>query len=254
MELLAEGRTAEVFLRDDGSVVKLDRPEWSGISAFESDVLVRVAEAGLPVARSHGVVTVNGRCGVVLDRITGVTLRQALDEEPGEPEVLARALQFVHLQEAINATSIEGLPDLVTRLGQELARSGLGAPLVGALADMLGELDDGGRGVCHFDFHPDNVLLGPDGWIVVDWITAAAGPPVADLARTLVLRGHDAVPPMYEFMQAVRRHALVERDVSDATCDRWIRVVAAARLAEGFDGDYADWLGELAEGRLRLFI
>ncbi len=245
---------AEVFVWGEGTVVKLDRPEWSGVGAFESEVLVRAEAAGLPVARSHGVVTVDGRCGVVLDRIEGPTLHQVLELEEGEPEVLALAERFVRLQRDINASVLQGLPDLVARLGRELAQSGLPASVVGELTDLLGALDDGRRGVCHFDFHPDNVLVGPQGWIVIDWVTAAAGPPVADLARTLVLRGNFAVPPLYEFMQAVRRHGLVERGVGEAVCDDWVRVVAGARLAEGFDGAYAEWLGELAQGRLRLFI
>jgi hypothetical protein len=245
---------AEVFAYGDGLVVKLDRPEWSGVSAFESDVLEKAAEAGLPVARSHGVVTIEGRCGVVLDRVDGISLHELLNRQAGEPEVLARAEQFVRLQMAINATVIDGFPDLVTRLGDELSQSGLAAPLVNELTGMLHELDDGQRRVCHFDFHPGNVLVGPDGWVVIDWLTVANGPPVADLARTLILGGHFTVPPFYEFMQAVRRHGLVERRVSDADCDGWVRVVAGARLAEGFEGDYAEWLGELARGRLRLFV
>jgi aminoglycoside phosphotransferase (APT) family kinase protein len=254
MELLAEGRMAQVFALDEDRVVKLDRPEWSGVSNFEAEVLVRLAEAGLPVARSHGVVSIEERCGVVLDRIAGGTLNQVLDLEPGEPEVLALAQQFVLLQQTINATQVDGLPDLVARLDEEMARSGLPASVAGELAGLLPALDTGERGVCHFDFHPNNILVSPAGWIVIDWITVAAGPPVADLARTLVLRGWGAIPPMDEFMQAVRRHALAERSVSDATCDDWVRVVAGARLAEGFDGAYAAWLGELARGDLRLFV
>jgi Ser/Thr protein kinase RdoA (MazF antagonist) len=254
VELLAEGRMAEVYALDEGRVVKLDRPEWNGVAAFESDVLVRAAAAGLPVAASHGVVTIDGRSGVVLDRIAGTTLRAVLEVEPGEPEVLALAQQFVLLQALINRTELAGLPDLVTRLGQELPQSGLPAAQEAELTDLLHELDDGHRGVCHFDFHPNNVLVSPDGWIVIDWLTVAAGPATADLARTLVLRGDAAVPPMYEFMQAVRRHGLAERGVDEATCDGWVRVVAGARLAEGFDGAYADWLRELAAGDLRLFV
>ena len=51
MELLAEGRTAEVFAYGAGRVLKLDRPEWNGLSAFEATVLDLLADAGLPVAR-----------------------------------------------------------------------------------------------------------------------------------------------------------------------------------------------------------
>ena len=39
MELLAEGRTAQVFAYGEGRVLKLDRPEWNGLSVFEATVL-----------------------------------------------------------------------------------------------------------------------------------------------------------------------------------------------------------------------
>ena len=36
--------------------------------------------------------------------------------------------------------------------------------------------------------------------------------------------------------------------------DNRVRVAAGARLAEGFEGEYAEWLAEVAGGRLRLFV
>ena len=48
MELLGEGRTAEVFAYGEGLVLKLDRPDWNGLSAFEATVLEALADAGLP--------------------------------------------------------------------------------------------------------------------------------------------------------------------------------------------------------------
>ena len=60
-ELLAEGRTAEVFTYGEGTVLKLDRPEWNGLAAFECDLLSDLADAGLPVARPHGTVAVEAR-------------------------------------------------------------------------------------------------------------------------------------------------------------------------------------------------
>ena len=64
--MLAEGRTAEVFGYGKGRVLKLDRPDWNGLSAFGGAVLVDLADGGLSVARSRGTVTLDERCGVIL--------------------------------------------------------------------------------------------------------------------------------------------------------------------------------------------
>jgi Ser/Thr protein kinase RdoA (MazF antagonist) len=254
MELLAEGRMAEVFALDEDRVLKLDRPEWNGVSEFERDVITRVAAAGLPVARAHGMMTVDGRSGVVLDRVSGRSLQDEIGLMEAEESVNESARRFAHLQQTINATRIDGLSELTTRMQDEIARSGLAPARMAELGALLRALDDGHRGICHFDFHPHNVIVGPQGWVVIDWLTAAAGPSLADLARTLVLRGREVDPPFGQFMREVRRSGLEERGADQGTCDAWVRVVAGARLAEGFAGAYAEWLRAVADGAIRLCV
>jgi aminoglycoside phosphotransferase (APT) family kinase protein len=89
--------------------------------------------------------------------------------------------------------------------------------------------------------------------VVIDWLTVASGPPIADLARTLVLWGQQTDPPVVRFLHEVRRLGLAHQGVDDTTCDAWIRVVAGARMAEGFVGAEAVWLRRVAEGEFRLF-
>ena len=100
MELLAEGRTAEVFAYGEGRVLKLDRPEWDGLSSFEATVLVDLAAAGLPVARPHGTVRVDGRHGVVLDRVEGPSLLEVVSAA-GPEEVDRLAARFAALAAAV---------------------------------------------------------------------------------------------------------------------------------------------------------
>jgi Ser/Thr protein kinase RdoA (MazF antagonist) len=252
MELLAEGRTAEVFADGEGRVLKLDRPEWNGLSVFEESVLTLLAAAGLPVARAHGTRTVDGRSGVVLDRVDGPSLLQVLTDA-GAEEIDDLADAFVGLQLRCNATLVAGLPALVPRLRNELEA---GVSDVAQRADLLatlGALDDGAGGVCHFDFHPSNVLIGPDGWVVIDWLTVASGPSAADLARTLVLGGQRSSGPVERFLRAVRREGRDRRGVADDALDAWVRIVAAARVTEGFEGEEKAWLQQVARGSVRLF-
>ncbi len=263
MELVASGRTAEVFAYGAGRVLKLDRPEWNGLSAFEATVLDQLAAAGLPVARAHGTVTVDGRGGVILDRVDGPSLLQVITESsPREVERLVGP--FVALQLLCNATSVRGLPALVPRLRTELESSITDAVLRTELVAVLAELDTlaegdadagpSGNGVCHFDFHPSNVLIGPDGWVVIDWLTVAVGPSAADLARTLVLCGQRTMNPFGAFLRAVRREGRQRRGLADDVLDAWVRVLAAARVGEGFEGAERAWLLGVAAGQERLFV
>ena len=252
MELLAEGRTAEVYAYGEGQVLKLDRPDWNGLSTFEATVLGALAEAGLPVAHQRGTVTVEGRSGVLLDRVDGPPLLQELAEaSPRELDALAG--RFVALQLHCNETTVGGLPELVPRLGAEIGASVSDDALRRELLHLLGTLDDGGRGVVHFDFHPNNVLVGPRGWVIIDWITVAAGPSAADLARTLVLWGRRSTGPVGQFLRGVRREGQARRGLAGEDLDAWIRVVAAARVAEGFEGEERAWLLRVASGEVRLF-
>jgi hypothetical protein len=51
VELLASGRTAEVFFWGAGRVLKLDRLEWNGLSEMEAAALAMLAEAGVRAPR-----------------------------------------------------------------------------------------------------------------------------------------------------------------------------------------------------------
>jgi Ser/Thr protein kinase RdoA (MazF antagonist) len=244
VDLLATGRTAEVYAIRNNRVLKLDRLEWNGVSHFEANVLTAAHTAGLPVPEVYETVTIDDRHGIVLERIHGPSLTEILaagDDTDG----LAR--HFVDLHQHIQAGALPGLPDLVARLDDEIRRSGLLAVLGEELRKRLAVLAQGQTScVCHFDLHPDNIIVTDQRWVVIDWLTAANGPAIADHARTLLLRADATDPVTQTFISAVQRYGHDRRGFDDANVAAWIRIVAAARLAEGFNGSYADLLTTIA--------
>lgn len=114
----------------------------------------------------------------------------------------------------------------------------------------MGHVDSaaGDLGVCHFDLHPDNVIVTPDGWRVIDWLNVGMGPTAADFARTLLLRSDPPDPRMATFMHHVRIIGSERRGLGDADLAMWIRVVAAARTSEGFVGEYVERMRSIAMG------
>ena len=238
---------AEVFAWADGRVLKLDRPEWNGVAVMEAAVLATVTDAGVPAPRPYETVVVDGRHGVVMDRIDGSILS---DVVAGDLELLAATWTEMH--RAVNARVVSGLPNLVASMADGIAACGLEPGLRQELIELLASIDDGERVLCHFDLHPGNVIVGPRGWVIIDWLSASAGPSIADFARSLVLRppGRDSAEA--RFMACVLQAGIAARDLDRARVDAWIRVIAAARISEGFTGADARALAGLARGDRRI--
>ena len=49
--------------------------------------------------------------------------------------------------------------------------------------------------LCHMDFHPDNVMRTSNGWMIIDWMNARSGAPLADVARSSVIYQVSGPPP-----------------------------------------------------------
>jgi aminoglycoside phosphotransferase (APT) family kinase protein len=92
-------------------------------------------------------------------------------------------------------------------------------------------------GVLHCDLHPDNVMVGPDGPVLIDWTRACAGDRAADLAQTWIIVADLGLPDNAverRFEIAARRvllRAFTGR-VDRAEAQRWLTVIAADRLGD----------------------
>jgi aminoglycoside phosphotransferase (APT) family kinase protein len=242
MELIGRGRMAEVFALNDETVVKVDRPEFNGVALYEATIMREIVRAGLPVPDVIATTMVRGRHALVLSRLRGPTLAEVVGLSKSV-EPLAEA--FVELHIALHPAEVPSAPPLVTRLTEEIERSGLPHRTRSELSHFVTEAGDD-VGLCHFDFHPDNIIVTDTGWKVIDWVAAATGPTTADFARTILLRANPTDKTTMSFINHVRRYGNQRRGIAADELGMWLRVVAAARLSEGFDGSYASWLGAIA--------
>ena len=152
-----------------------------------------------------------------------------------------------------------GLPTLKEGWGFAIERSSniLGADRAAAVLERLAALPDGDR-ICHGDMHPGNVLMSAAGPKVIDWMSAKAGPPEADVARTLFLLTGSDVPKSYPrvqrvliagvrqlfaraYLNAYRRLRALDGEMLRA----WRLPVFAARLSEDIDEERAALLRKI---------
>ena len=247
LERLGAGREAEIFAWEDGRVLRLARdPADGGMIEREMIALAAAHAAGANVPGVYERVDVDGRPGVVLDRVDGVDLLDWLGSHPWAVRSVAKTLGAEHAAlHRVEAPA--GLPklrdELRHRLGSPLVPEDVRARSLGRLA----ALPDGDR-LLHGDFHPANLLRTVDGYIVIDWTNGTSGDPAADVARTILLAGGgklaDGTALVVRVLAPIARRALVSGYLRAYACeaaldrdlvDRWLPVWAAARLAEDIE-------------------
>jgi aminoglycoside phosphotransferase (APT) family kinase protein len=240
-QLIARGNTSDIHEWTPGTVIKVLRPDiprqWA---AIEADITRRVHAAGIPCPATDGIVEVDGRIGVVLERIDGPTMWEVMKETPsGVPRLID---DLVSLQTELHATSVRGLPDLRRRLGSKIDEAVQITASERAAAQALLAVMPQDSVVCHGDVHPANVIVTDHGPVILDWYDAAIGHAMADFARSSLLMRppeakntwlNGATPQLLERLHCAYLAELARRHLIDARAFApWEAVVAVARMSE----------------------
>jgi aminoglycoside phosphotransferase (APT) family kinase protein len=200
-----------------------DIPRSSNHAAVES--------LGLPVPTVWSVQQIDGRWGIVFDRLSGVSFVEQMRSDaaaiPQYLEILARLHTRIHAHTANQFSSLKGwLASSITRAMP------LDEPRKQILLNGLKDMPDGDR-LCHGDFHPMNVLGEASQPMVIDWPNAWRGDPAGDVCRSYLISKLHADEIAEPYLDAYCRAAGVPRhSVLD-----WLAYVAAARLAEDVPGE-----------------
>ena len=128
-------------------------------------------------ARAHGypvpeILDASGR-DLILERLHGPTMQQALETDPTQFERQVRLLSALH-----------------ERLHVIEAPSGIGS--VGP-----------GDALLHLDLHPANVMLTADGPFVIDWANARRGHWADDVAQTIAIVWSALADPAFAGREAI---------------------------------------------------
>jgi Ser/Thr protein kinase RdoA (MazF antagonist) len=254
---LAQGRTAEIYPWDDGHVLKLFRdwcpPDWV---EYEAGIARAVYAAGVPSPAPGEILEVNGRRGLIYERLDGVSMLQDLNTHPWIAFKHARSL--AELQVQINRQSIPGLPSYKDRLRHDIRKTKhLTEEMREQVLARLAILPDQPN-LCHGDYHPGNILITKQGPVVIDWMTACSGSPWADAARTSMTLSIGAKGAQKQIHPIVRtmvklyhrtylnRYHVLSPD-TEQEMDRWMPVIVAARLNEDIPPERAALLKIIKE-------
>lgn len=165
---LARGRTADVFEWDDGYILKLFH-NWFSLEdiAYELRIARAVYASGVKSPAVKDVVQVQGRNGLVYERVKGETMLKMFQRKPWMAISYARTFAKLHAQmhECVFEADI---PKQRTKLQRKIQSvDALSEPLKTSLLHSLGSLPDDDK-VCHGDFHPDNILMSESDATIID--------------------------------------------------------------------------------------
>lgn len=198
--LVGAGRSADVFDAGGGRVLRRYRNPKAD-AEYEARVMRHVRSFGFPVPE---VFDASGP-DLVMERVSGPTMLDALRRSPRSIPAQARLLADLHNQ-------LHSIPAV----------------------DWMPESFGPGNSVLHLDLHPLNVLLTDSGPVVIDWPNTRRGQALADVAHTWMVLS-TAVPSgrLDQALAAVARSVLVRhflagfpldglRGQLPAVADRWL--------------------------------
>lgn len=250
---IANGRTAEIYPWGEGQVLKLYY-DWFSIESiqFEQWISRAVHTSGIPSPAVGEIVQVNGRNGLVYQRVNGSSMLEKLPRKLWNLRRYARRMAELHVEMHTHTVQVN-LPAQHDRLANKIGRARAlpndqRTRCLNALESM-----PGGDRLCHNDFHPDNILLTEHGEVIIDWGDAALGNPIADVARTSIIAlgaaSTDQIPnPLHRlsfrlFHDIYLRHYFSLQPGTKSEYREWMPIVAAARLSEDIP-EVENWLLE----------
>jgi aminoglycoside phosphotransferase (APT) family kinase protein len=262
LKKIAEGREAEMFEWEDGTILRLLRnPDAGWLNDLQTAALRAAGSSGVRVPEVLGATAVNGRPGLIMERIEGVDYLTLIGRQPWQVFQAASVSGQLHakLHGIVAPPSLEALKSRLkrhiesqTKLDESLARFAL---------EALDRLPDGDR-LCHGDFHPGNILRTREGPVLIDWTNATRADPNADVARTDLMVRIGEPPPgtsivvrllalfgrrilLSRYLSAYRQQRPLDKEVMA----RWKIPIAAARLAEGIEEEVPALIRFLEQSR-----
>ncbi|HHZ06453.1 MAG TPA: phosphotransferase [Clostridiales bacterium] len=186
LKMINQGNTAEIFQIDDKKILKLYR---SGLpfplceKEFENTRIAKKLIGNVPLV--YELIKDNDRCGIVFQKITGKDMITVIAQNIWQIKRQAKNLAKFHFD--MQKENSEHLQTVKEKLLADIETvECLSKEEKHKLFDYINALSDG-NALCHFDYHPGNIIISSNKPIIIDWMTACIGCKCADIARTGIL-------------------------------------------------------------------
>jgi len=259
---IAEGREAEIFAWGDEAVLRLLRnPNAQPQIEWEAAAMRAAAGAGVRVPAVIEVTTVDGRPGLIMERIEGIDMLTVVGKQPWQ--VFAVGAASGRIQAGLHGVPApEQIPPMHTVMRGRIERQGaMSNDLRSFALSVLAGLPEDDK-LCHGDLHPGNIMRTADEPVIIDWTNATRGDPIADYVRTRLMLRMGSIPAgaplVIRYGAKVARGLMLSsyerayrkaRPIDDALAQRWEIAVAATRIADGIESEVPKLIALLEKAR-----
>lgn len=260
-ELLGKGMTAEVYKWGQDKVLKLF---WENYSEewvkYEAEIGQRIHEAGVPSPAVFETVEIDGRKGIIFERINGKTLTDIILKQPWL--FTSFVYQMARFQYSIHKQTTNSIPTQKEKFTRTISlSSNILGDRVNRILDYIDRLPDGDN-ICHGDLYLSNIINSNNKLVAIDWSAGYRGDPSGDVARTCLIINSPAVLPgtpdimaaMSKFPKSLTCWAYLNEymkisKIKYKDIDAWMLPVAASKLKDRIPGE-EKWLLGIINKRL----
>lgn len=258
--MIGQGNTAEIYKLDNEKILKLFRtglPKEATEREYQNGIIVQNILDCVP--KVYEMVEINDRHGIVYEEVKGTDLLKTMLVSVWKINIYSKKLAYYHIdiQKPVNDT----LYTVKDKLEEDInSVNVLSEEYKDIIRNYLKQLPDGNV-LCHFDFHPGNIMIADKKAVFLDWMTACKGDACADVARTCIMLKYGGVehaPWIMKKLISVFQHRIYKvyikeylkitnRSIEDI--NRWELPVAAARLREWIPDNEKQILIQLVKER-----
>lgn len=243
-ELLGIGNTARVYRWGKTEVIKIFYDQSSAMNEANNAEIISNLKLRSP--NYGGLVEYEGKMSIVYERIDGPTMLWNI--EPTAQSMSYHARLMANLQCEIHQVEHKILPNLKPKITQQINHSQeISNHDKQMITNRLNSLPDG-NAICHYDFHPDNIIISPNGPIIIDWLNLLVGNQEADVTRTSMMIQSHSLPPnapswlMHrELRELFNKEYITEyinlTGMEEEFLERWMIPTLAVRIDE-MQGEY----------------
>jgi RIO-like serine/threonine protein kinase len=243
MDLIAAGATADVYLDNNNRLVKLFKYNFSKEHLEkEANNQKIIYEIGIPVPKIYEIIKIDGRYGIVMEYIKGISLGEKLlrnnDYVNGInignnilekiDEIKYYLNIIIDLQIKINSIELKEYPLMKEKLMRQInAAKHINKEQKNIFLGKLEKMEFK-KYLCHGDLHPFNLIETDDGIKIIDWADATIGNIEADVYRSYFIYWAFSPEIADDYLKIYCKKAKIDRENILA----YEPIITVARLSE----------------------